>query len=153
MVMIKIPGVTRPCSNLQIANAGRLVAVAVSSVLHASTNMEAKIMRLRLTLSANRASMAAEKATPSVDALMVRLTLASEAWNTLESSGRSGCVQYKSINANMPQKKGANSWLYGLRRSPEGVTVAALSKTGPTPIEMTERCFHAASRYIRGIIE
>ena len=40
-------------------------------------------MRFRLTLSANKASMAAEKATPSVDALIVKLTLASDAWNTL----------------------------------------------------------------------
>ena len=101
-------------------------------------------MRLRLTLSANKASMAAEKATPSVDALIVKLTLASDAWNTLESSGRSGWVQYKSMNANMPHKNGANTWLYGLRRSSEEVTVVASSRTGPTPIHMTDRWFHAA---------
>ena len=88
-------------------------------------------MRLRLTLSANRASMAAEKATPSVDALIVRLTLASDAWNTPESSGRSGCVQYRSINANIPHKNGANTWLYGLRRSSEDVTVAGSSGRSP----------------------
>jgi len=89
--------------------------------------------------------MAAEKATPSVDALIVRLTLASDAWNTRESSGRSGWTQYRSINANMPHKNGANNWLYGLRRSSEEVTVAASSRPGPTPVDLAEKCFHAAS--------
>jgi hypothetical protein len=58
------------------------------------------------------------------------------------------------MNANMPHKNGANTWLYGLRRSSEEVTVAGSFRAGPTPLDMIERCFHAASRYkIAEIIE
>ena len=92
MVMMKIPRMTRPCRNLHIASVGRLLAVAVSSVQSASTVMEPTIIRLRSTLSANMASSAADKATPSVEALMVRLTLASDAWKTVASRAEvAGC--------------------------------------------------------------
>ncbi len=79
MVIMKIPGVTTPCSKRQTARAGRPVAVAVSSVHTASATIEPTIVFLRSTLSANTASSAADNATPRVEALMVRLTLPSDA--------------------------------------------------------------------------
>src|SRR5580658_307119 len=106
---MKIPGVIRPCNNLQNARIGRLVAVEVRDAQSASNTMELTIIRLRLTRSAKTASNAAEKATPNVEALMVRLTFPSEAWNTRESNGRSGWVQYRSIKANIPHKNGAKT--------------------------------------------
>src|ERR1700753_801132 len=108
---MKMPGVIRPCNSLQNARTERLVAVAVSEVQIASNTMELTIIRLRLTRSARTASSAAEKATPKVEALMVRLTLPSEAWNTRESSGSSGWVQERSMKANIPHTIGANTWL------------------------------------------
>src|ERR1700727_2278615 len=93
IVMMKIPGVTTPCSNRHTASSGKLVDVAVSKVQTASAAIEPTMVFLRSTLSAKVASMPADKATPSVDALIVQLTWASDAWKTRDSRGSKGWVQ------------------------------------------------------------
>ena len=77
--MMKIPGVTSPCSRRHAASIGRLVAVAVSIAMADSATIEPTIIRLRSTRSAKTASSSAEPATPSVEALMVSPTRASDA--------------------------------------------------------------------------
>jgi hypothetical protein len=91
--MMKIPGVTSPCTNRQNASEYSPVAVAVSSALTASATIASRIVRFRRNCSPNTASSAAEIATPSVDALMVIPTCGSVSWNTRANSGNSGCTQ------------------------------------------------------------
>ncbi len=109
MVMIKMPGVTSPCTNLQHASDTRLVAVEVSSAATASAAIEATMVGLRWSRSPKIASKTAEIATPTVDALIVMPTRPSDARKTCDSSGSNGCTQYRSRNANMPQKNTAKT--------------------------------------------
>ncbi len=74
-----MPGVSNPWTNLHAASAGRFGAVAVIAVTTAKAVMEPTIIRLRSNCSPKIANKAAEMATPSVGALTVKLTLASDA--------------------------------------------------------------------------
>jgi hypothetical protein len=76
-----------------MARTGRLVARVVSSAETARAVMDSTMVRLRGVRSAKTASRKAEKATPRVAALIVRLTAASDAWKTTASSGSNGWVQ------------------------------------------------------------
>ena len=77
--------------NRQTINAVRPGEVAARNVVAARAQAENRMTRLRPNRSASRPTNGAARATPTVEAVNVRLTLTLSAWKTEVNSGSKGC--------------------------------------------------------------